>query len=329
MHIYIHTYCTCIHTCIHTYLHTGEEVIGASVCVHSGPPRLLLLVCFVFFFLPIKRSSFFMLPYVSSILCVADHCAIYILIAGSYTPFMLISMHGNSLGRVVIIAEWLCALFGCVYSITKWVLPVFVSCHLMSFHIISYNIVWYLSYYCALCFFLRFFSVFFMLGGFLVVARFRPGGFPLTFFNVSCTAFPGVFDTTLDGCDPRVLSISIVCCNGWFMCTTMWYDAKTMYCYTCTLLPTVLSILVLLLGSPAAVFALSIVLYNFFFYIRDYLQTPVCLGFLVRVHGRRCGPPLYTIDIDVDIVDGINMMVHQIPYDNAERHNAMQYNFLW
>lgn len=62
-----------------------------------------------------------MMPYVSSILCIADHCAIYILIAGSYTPFMLISMHGNSLGTAVIITEWLCALFGCIFTITRLV----------------------------------------------------------------------------------------------------------------------------------------------------------------------------------------------------------------
>ena len=67
----------------------------------------------------VSLVSFFMLPYVSSLLCVADHCAIYILIAGSYTPFMLISMHGSSLGRTVIIAQWLCALFGCLFSITR------------------------------------------------------------------------------------------------------------------------------------------------------------------------------------------------------------------
>ncbi|CBJ48698.1 Hypothetical inner membrane leucine rich repeat protein [Ectocarpus siliculosus] len=64
--------------------------------------------------------SFFMLPYVSGLLCIADHCAIYILIAGSYTPFMLISMHGSSLGRTVIIAQWLCALFGCLFSMTSY-----------------------------------------------------------------------------------------------------------------------------------------------------------------------------------------------------------------
>lgn len=66
--------------------------------------------------------SFFMLPYVSSILCIADHCAIYILIAGSYTPFMLISMHGSSLGQVVIITEWVAALFGCMFSISSYYL---------------------------------------------------------------------------------------------------------------------------------------------------------------------------------------------------------------
>ncbi|CAM9838110.1 unnamed protein product, partial [Ectocarpus sp. 13 AM-2016] len=55
------------------------------------------------------------------LLCIADHCAIYILIAGSYTPFMLISMHGSSLGSTVIIAQWLCALFGCLFSMTRCV----------------------------------------------------------------------------------------------------------------------------------------------------------------------------------------------------------------
>lgn len=60
-----------------------------------------------------------MLPYVSSLLCVADHCAIYILIAGSYTPFMLISMHGSTLGTAVIITEWVAALLGCMFSIAR------------------------------------------------------------------------------------------------------------------------------------------------------------------------------------------------------------------
>lgn len=62
-----------------------------------------------------------MLPYVSGILCVADHCAIYILIAGSYTPFMLISLHGSPLGQAVIIAQWVAALCGCMFSITRCV----------------------------------------------------------------------------------------------------------------------------------------------------------------------------------------------------------------
>ncbi|CAM9725919.1 unnamed protein product [Pylaiella littoralis] len=68
--------------------------------------------------------SFFMLPHVSGLFCVADHCAIYILIAGSYTPFMLISMHGSALGVTVIISQWLCALFGCMFSITSYYMKI-------------------------------------------------------------------------------------------------------------------------------------------------------------------------------------------------------------
>ncbi|CAM9832900.1 unnamed protein product [Discosporangium mesarthrocarpum] len=58
-----------------------------------------------------------MLPHVSKLLRIADHCAIYILIAGSYTPFMLISMHGSDHGQVIIIAQWVAAITGCMFSI--------------------------------------------------------------------------------------------------------------------------------------------------------------------------------------------------------------------
>lgn len=41
----------------------------------------------------------------------ADHCAIYLLIAGTYTPFMLVTLHGW-LGWGLLILEWSLALIG-------------------------------------------------------------------------------------------------------------------------------------------------------------------------------------------------------------------------
>lgn len=48
-----------------------------------------------------------------------DHCAIYILIAGTYTPFGLIALHGRG-GALVVAIEWGLALLG-VLARTFWI----------------------------------------------------------------------------------------------------------------------------------------------------------------------------------------------------------------
>jgi hemolysin III len=60
--------------------------------------------------------SFFMLPRTSSILQILDHVGIYLLIAGSYTPFMLITLHHVKGARLLIIAEWIAAAVGCTFA---------------------------------------------------------------------------------------------------------------------------------------------------------------------------------------------------------------------
>lgn len=52
----------------------------------------------------------------------ADHCSIYLLIAGTYTPLMLLAVGGNW-GRWMLIAVWLLALIGIAvkcFSVTKF-----------------------------------------------------------------------------------------------------------------------------------------------------------------------------------------------------------------
>jgi hemolysin III len=59
-----------------------------------------------------------MIPHVANILQIADHIAIYLLIAGSYTPFVMIGLHGSAAGTVMLICEWLAALVGIAFSMS-------------------------------------------------------------------------------------------------------------------------------------------------------------------------------------------------------------------
>ena len=55
-------------------------------------------------------------PRAKRIFQLLDHCAIYILIAGTYTPFMLISLKGTW-GYSLLIAIWSLAIFGIVFKV--------------------------------------------------------------------------------------------------------------------------------------------------------------------------------------------------------------------
>lgn len=48
---------------------------------------------------------------------VVDHAAIYLLIAGTYTPFLLIYLRGSAWGWVFLASIWTMTLFGIVYKI--------------------------------------------------------------------------------------------------------------------------------------------------------------------------------------------------------------------
>jgi hemolysin III len=55
-------------------------------------------------------------PAVKSRLKVFDHCAIYLLIAGTYTPFTLIGLHGP-IGWTLFGVIWALALFGVIFKL--------------------------------------------------------------------------------------------------------------------------------------------------------------------------------------------------------------------
>ena len=55
-------------------------------------------------------------PKAKEIWRIFDHTSIFLLIAGSYTPFCLVALSGNSRGLAVIIAVWACAVLGIVLN---------------------------------------------------------------------------------------------------------------------------------------------------------------------------------------------------------------------
>lgn len=59
--------------------------------------------------------SFFMLPTTSRILQILDHIGIYLVIAGSYSPFCLIALHHYSAASILLCLEWIAALLGAIF----------------------------------------------------------------------------------------------------------------------------------------------------------------------------------------------------------------------
>lgn len=54
-------------------------------------------------------------PRLKNLFQILDHCAIYILIAGTYTPFMLVSLK-DTWGYLLLIVIWSLALFGIIFK---------------------------------------------------------------------------------------------------------------------------------------------------------------------------------------------------------------------
>lgn len=55
-------------------------------------------------------------PKAKEVLRIFDHTSIFLLIAGSYTPFCLVALSGNARGLAVVIAVWACAILGIVLN---------------------------------------------------------------------------------------------------------------------------------------------------------------------------------------------------------------------
>ena len=92
------------------------EAIAKGTDYHYWSAALFSFSLMFLFFSSTLYHSFFMLPSAAWILQIFDHVGIYFLIAGSYTPFMLIGLHHSSEARFLLAVEWLLAALGAIYA---------------------------------------------------------------------------------------------------------------------------------------------------------------------------------------------------------------------
>lgn len=90
---------------------SGDAWQIVSSCVYGVTLFLLFLASTLYHAIPFPRAKV--------ILKKCDHIAIYFLIAGSYTPFALITLReiDSSIGWWIFGIEWACALAGCFFKL--------------------------------------------------------------------------------------------------------------------------------------------------------------------------------------------------------------------
>lgn len=96
---------TCIVLILHA-IHTGTVVQIVSFSIFGASLILLFLMSTLLHSMPEN---------VKKIFSIFDHSSIYVLIAGTYTPFLLIALDGT-LGLVLLIVIWTLAVFGILFK---------------------------------------------------------------------------------------------------------------------------------------------------------------------------------------------------------------------
>lgn len=95
--------------------------LGSIVLLHNAydSTRTIYYACciysFTLLFLYLSSSvyhSFYANKFWTDVLKILDHAAIYLLIAGTYTPYCMISLGDHPYGRAILVMEWTCACLG-------------------------------------------------------------------------------------------------------------------------------------------------------------------------------------------------------------------------
>ena len=79
----------------------ATSVFAASIVI-------LYTMSALYHFLPNGRAK--------GVFRIFDHCTIFLLIAGTYTPYCMIALNGTALGLFTLIVEWVCAVAGIIMN---------------------------------------------------------------------------------------------------------------------------------------------------------------------------------------------------------------------
>lgn len=86
------------------YFCQGNLVYSVAVSVFSISVIILYTMSAMYHFLPVGGGKY--------VFRIFDHCTIFLLIAGTYTPYCLIALGGTKIGLIILIAEWVLAALG-------------------------------------------------------------------------------------------------------------------------------------------------------------------------------------------------------------------------
>lgn len=85
---------------------SATDIIATSVFAASIV--ILYTMSALYHFLPSGRAK--------GVFRIFDHCTIFLLIAGTYTPYCMIALNGTALGLITLIVEWVCAVAGIIMN---------------------------------------------------------------------------------------------------------------------------------------------------------------------------------------------------------------------
>lgn len=95
-----------------------QDGIGVLASVIYGVSMIILYtMSSIYHFLSPKLKA-------KKVFRVFDHCTIYLLIAGTYTPICMIGMRGSQTGLILLLIVWLCAIIGITFTAINMYHPV-------------------------------------------------------------------------------------------------------------------------------------------------------------------------------------------------------------
>ena len=86
----------------------GDWLCVTACSVYGASLVILYTMSTLYHAFPFKK--------VKAVFQIFDHASIFLLIAGTYTPFCLLALRGNSKGLAVVAVVWLCAACGVVMN---------------------------------------------------------------------------------------------------------------------------------------------------------------------------------------------------------------------